>query len=213
MRIGVLSSQHEGAYFRVRLTATHPETHKVIEVYSHPLKIISKRNQVKKIIAKQQQQQAGASLSPVSSPVATPPSPVRTPSSTSSSNDQVAQALLRLEEQQREQAQLLQQLCSQVTSSPLKRAADDFDTALDKFLNAFRQIPAQERPAKLRKVLKNSPETTHTMMEFTELCNAEGYARSACGTECPHKKELENLDLLYSEFLTDPISSPPESLF
>eukprot|EP01119_Soliformovum_irregulare_P015090 TRINITY_DN41_c1_g3_i1.p2 TRINITY_DN41_c1_g3~~TRINITY_DN41_c1_g3_i1.p2 ORF type:complete len:172 (+),score=26.32 TRINITY_DN41_c1_g3_i1:110-625(+) len=44
-RVSVLSSQHEGAYFRVKFWVTDDTTQTTHEVFSHPIKVISKRNQ------------------------------------------------------------------------------------------------------------------------------------------------------------------------
>lgn len=217
IRIGVLSSQHEGAYFRVKLSARNPGTGEHFEAFSHPLKIISKRNQVKKILAKQQQQQHQLQTSPVSSPQSSPIlSPIRTSAITS--DDMVAQVLLRLEEQQRDQSQMLQQLCQHI--KPKKRSLDDdLESALENFLVAFKNAPVAERSGKIRKVLKNSSASEQSMMEFVELCKLEGHPSQVdgehpvCnGINCPYKRELDKLDVLYSDFLTDPISSP-ENLF
>lgn len=193
----------------MKISAVNPENNKVNEVYSDPFKIISKRNQVKKIIAKQQHQQQTLASSPMSSPVHSPPSPVRTPAISAGAD--VSQALQRLEDQQRDQAQLLQRLFQQVSGQSLKRPSDDFEAALENFLDAYRRTSPQERASKIRKVVKDSTEYQHTLEELTDICTLEGYAplrsNGCLGSTCPHKRELENLDLIYSEFLVDPVSS------
>mmetsp|Transcript_20546 Transcript_20546/g.28830 ORF Transcript_20546/g.28830 Transcript_20546/m.28830 type:complete len:310 (-) Transcript_20546:33-962(-) len=48
VRIKVLTSQHEDMLFRVRITATDPISQMALEIYTQPIKVISKLTQVKK---------------------------------------------------------------------------------------------------------------------------------------------------------------------
>lgn len=218
LRIGVLSSQHEGAYFRVKLSATDTTTNKTFHVFSQPIKIISKRTQVKKILEKFQQPQPQVS-SPQSSPLPSfeTTSPVRT------SNEALALAIRKLEEQQREQSHLLKELCGRVTQPVSQTISDpsesDFETAFKNFVLAYSKLPVEERPKKLRKVLKNDQEITTRANDFIDLYCSEGFhpLRSS-PTEhfehideiCPYKKELERMDTFYNEFLAEPLV--PETL-
>jgi hypothetical protein len=236
IRIAVLSSQHEGANFRIKLSVKDPRTSKLVHVFTSPLKVISKRNQVKKMLERKEI----THVEPL-------PPPKRT------SSDTITEALHRLEEQQREQAKLLQQLVGQKkglkSSSEFNFAAPaaipdpedmDFDAAFLKFLNTYKKIPAEERPNKVRKLLKTSPhQDSQTLSEFVNIYSCEVLAGAteqnfiqtfhsmdmpaAAGhtsehpsdccncTECPHKKQLERMDDFYSEFIfddSDPSSSP-----
>mmetsp|Transcript_20534 Transcript_20534/g.28809 ORF Transcript_20534/g.28809 Transcript_20534/m.28809 type:complete len:290 (+) Transcript_20534:260-1129(+) len=172
VRVSVLSSQHEGAFFRIKLTATDPESGETLEAVSQPIKVISKRNQVRKMIERNElsrEDNPHIQVSPL------PPSPPQNKRSLSAASlpsaDSIQETLLRLEEQQRQQAQLLQQLCAQRNPFDLGSIPDtDFESAFAKFLLAFQKTPATERASKMRRVME-----THSqpLNDFLDVANAE----------------------------------------
>jgi hypothetical protein len=170
VRISVLSSQHEGSFFRVKFSVVDPQTKKTLEAFSHPLKIISKRNQVRKMMAKSESVI-------VENPSALPPK--RT------SSDQIAESLLRLEEQQRLQLNLLEALAQKTLSSssgfvyqPPSSLPDpddmDFDVAFKNFLKAYKKISVEDRPSKLRKTMKSTAsDDMDTLNDFINVYSSE----------------------------------------
>jgi len=161
VRISVLSSQHEGAFFRIRLSVKDPKNNEEVVNFSLPIKVISKRNQVRRMIEKQEVQ-----------PTEPLPAPKRT------SSDMITDALTRLEEQQREQAKLLKQLLIQKNTSKPTAAdtEDDFESAFKKFINAYQKVPSEERPSKIRKVIKQTqinPAEAQSLSDFVSIYSVD----------------------------------------
>jgi hypothetical protein len=221
LRVYVLSSQHENSFFRVRFSAVDPKTKKTLEVYSHPLKIISKRNQVRKMLARNEVM--------VENPSALPPK--RT------SSDQIAETLQRLEEQQQKQFKLLEALAHRALASPtsgfvyqppspIPDPEDmEFSSAFKKFLKAYKQIPASERASKVRKAMKKSAtEDMELLGDFMNTYSSEvlqsvesnfipSLMLPMCDCDCAdgncsHKKDLEKMELFYNDVL---FASSPQS--
>lgn len=161
VRISVLSSQHEGAFFRIKLSTNDPKTGEV-STFTQPLKVISKRQQVRRMLEKNELQ-------------ATEPLP--TPKRTSS--EMITEALTRLEEQQREQAKLLKMLVAQKAQAvteqqPIKQQTNDeldFETAFKRFLQAYQKLPSEERPSKIRKVVKQVQTNTSESQSLHDFVN------------------------------------------
>jgi len=239
VRLSVLSSQHEGAFFRIKFSATDVVTGISVDTFSHPIKVISKRNQVKKMLERNE---------------VIPAEPI--PPSKRTSSDIIADALLRLEEQQRDQGRLLQQLMTERQTAQSARSSKDFhpiqhsvsipdpndmdfDAAFKRFLDAYKKIPAEDRPFKIRKTMKTASELdSQSLGEFVNIYNNEvllgseqlmgplmdlpplpsngnisngnSHSGSCSCSECPHKRQLERLDKFYSEFLLDPLSPEAE---
>jgi hypothetical protein len=222
-KISVLSSQHEGAYFRIKFTVVDPISQETLEAYTQPIKVISKRNQVKKIIERKQPKIV-ESLSPSpSTPIL--PSPLKRPATDSN----ITETLARLEEQQKEQKKMLEQLLSQRQElNPIKNRVTipdpddmDFEAAFSTFLNYYSKIPQEERANKIRRVLKKSGDNAvENLAEFVGLYSGGSSTQlspSSDGTsnctdkscqcqECPHKKQLSRLDEFYDAFLAEPLS-------
>eukprot|EP00027_Filamoeba_sp_ATCC50430_P007021 CAMPEP_0168558916 /NCGR_PEP_ID=MMETSP0413-20121227/10235_1 /TAXON_ID=136452 /ORGANISM="Filamoeba nolandi, Strain NC-AS-23-1" /LENGTH=331 /DNA_ID=CAMNT_0008590089 /DNA_START=51 /DNA_END=1046 /DNA_ORIENTATION=+ len=228
VRIFVLSSQHEGAFFRVKLSITEKDTEQTFTTFSNPIKVVSKRNQVKKMLERNELSREDNPHIEVS-----PTFPSKRPAPSSANVDNLQEVLLRLEEQQREQAQLLRQLVSQ-KSNPVSfdcgtvpSPSDmDFETAFQNFLAAFQKVPSSERSSKLRKVMQ-TVEASQPMNEFLDVANAE------CGrsipdslmqsiltlpsgnaddincqySNCPPKSESE-LEAFYNDFFQEPLTPP-----
>jgi len=151
------------------------------------------------------------------------------------------ETLSRIEEQQNEQQKLLTKLYSKaekaeqevqsLLESNLPKALtepnscvsektlpEDFEGFFGTFLNAFNSLPVEEKPAKIRKLIRSTP--SRDLDQLTELLDifwAEGLQKQIrresqpngvqglknCDvTECPHKKELERIDQFYKEFLS-----------
>jgi len=218
VKVGVLSSQHEGAYFRVKLVSKDPATGLPVSDYSQPLKVISKRNQVKKIMERKQHALDGTTstkTNPVSPPA--PSSPHKRPAS-----DMLTDSLLRLEQQQQAQLSMLQQLLKQKEESESREG--DFEVAFRSFLKAFKSVPLEDRPKKLRRVMTSeesreevnellncfsqsvSPEPTDAVKGNegrSSLLSSIGLLdRTECGLY--QSKGLEELEEdLYNSFLSD----------
>jgi len=163
-------------------------------------------------------------------------------------SDLLVETLLRIEEQQNEQQKLLMRLSQKVEkveqdkarieqqgkmrkffetklnkSTDSAETSEDFETTFLSFLNAFNNFPPDERPAKIRKLIRGTP--AHDFDQLSELLDMfliEGnvlgrensrrenhqshgvQALKPCEiTECPHKKELEKIDDFYKEFLSN----------
>jgi hypothetical protein len=223
VKVGVLSSQHEGSYFRVKFIARDPVTGLPLVDYSQPMKVISKRNQVKKIMERKEAKMAKEDKSPKSPSSPQPLVGIKR----ERPSDDVANSLVRLELQQQMQMAMLEQLLSK-NSTPAPKDTMDFEAAFDNFLSAFKNIPSEERPNKIRRVMKTMVEKEE-FCEFVGLaqqdlargtCNEEGLfnlglpdcsskfcSEKSCNADyCPHKKQLERLDVLYNDFLLEPLS-------
>jgi len=211
VKVGVLSSQHEGSFFRVKFVARDPVTGLPLVDYSQPIKVISKRNQVKKIM---ERKEARAAKDDVKSPtIPSTPQPI-VGVKRERSTDDLSDSLLRLEQQQQTQLAMLQQLLSKDTPSPVKSDLD-FEAAFSNFLNAYKRLPTEERPSKIRRVLKDVDDKEE-FSEFVGLCAQQDLGRDfpsklcsdkMCNADdCPHKKQLDRLDVLYTDFLLEPLS-------
>jgi len=195
IRISELSSHHDGAFFRIKFSVADPNTNKMFHTFTQPIKVISKRNQVKKMLERHE-------VSHVE--------PLPTPKRTSS--DVITEALLRLEEQQKEQGEILRQLVASKNSAPTENyhpirsshkipdpSDMDFEEAFQRFLNSWRHVPVEERTNKMRKVMKtNTEEESQSLSEFVNFYTSEN-----CLGVCNHKKQLEKMDNFYSDFLLE----------
>jgi hypothetical protein len=172
-KLGVLSSQHEGAFFRIKFFAVDPLSNTVLEEYSQPLKVISKRNQVKKQMEKRKS--AVATKTEAQTHPSTPPSPAPVSGAVkraAGSDVAIQDTLQRMEEAQREHFRLLQQLLQKQTEAPQTPQVkdDDFESAFINFLTAYKKLPVEERPNKIRRVLKSMDESaTENLSEFVSL--------------------------------------------
>jgi hypothetical protein len=215
-RIKVLSSQHDNMFFRIKVMATDVENGLVAVVTSHPIKVVSKANTVKR------KQAAAASGQPMpkkervstSMPV-TPPSPVTT------GQEQILDSLARLEQQSQESQQMLKRLlsCNHQFSSPLELPlegdqaqfafsssapvpmGEDFDAAFRAFITSFNRIPPTQKAHKVRKALANvSAADEASLNEFVDLVLAENIttrrqaSTSNVGTSFPTLSEFSLLD-------------------
>lgn len=208
VKVGVLSSQHEGSYFRVKFLARDPVTGLPLVDFSQPIKVISKRNQVKKIMERKEAKMAKEDKTPKSPSTPLPITGIKR----ERTSDDVADALVRLEMQQQIQMAMLEQLLA-TKQQPSPPENEEFETAFGTFLSAFKKLPSEERPSKIRKVMKTMVEKEE-FSEFMGLaqrdlgrdCSSKLCSDKMCTDECPHKKQLERLDVLYNDFLLEPLS-------
>jgi hypothetical protein len=161
LRLKVLSSQQEGAFFRVAFSSIDP-TGKLLEVLSQPIKVVSKKLQIRRLLAKQETATAETPLPP----------PKRT------SADIVTEALNRLEHRQSEQTKLLQQLLTnqsqfqlgqpfKFVQPPQDEEDGEFETSFKKFIGSLQKIPVEDRPNKLRKTIETlAPPQTQVLGDF-----------------------------------------------
>jgi hypothetical protein len=188
IRIKVLTSQLEDMFFRVRIALVDPQTMQEVSplftVLSHPIRVVSKPDQVKKKIKKRK----------------------RAPT------DNLMDTLARIEAQQKEQQRLLKKLCVSPSNAGQTHGdvmqqdiADGFHTAFTEFLAAFTQLSSVDDNA--FKVNTNAQDA-QTMCEILDLIRAElkrtGYYRtplplsvslssstsSSCSESPPHPAPL-----------------------
>eukprot|EP01103_Thecamoeba_quadrilineata_P005312 TRINITY_DN15128_c0_g1_i1.p1 TRINITY_DN15128_c0_g1~~TRINITY_DN15128_c0_g1_i1.p1 ORF type:complete len:428 (-),score=94.10 TRINITY_DN15128_c0_g1_i1:33-1316(-) len=285
LRIKVLTSQHENSFFRVKIFLLDPNTgmpfHPSLVVFSEPVKVISKPEQVKKKA----------------------PAPAASSSTNANNskkrnvNDLLLETISRIEEQQREHQQMIQkllrvnenskvslhhqqmqgqqmiQLNGQIqpsqsyqqypmqyglpmdnmkqtyaepfltgtvcaTPSPPPPATDysmpivpsagleesEFDSSFRHFFKVYNNLPAEEKPIKIRKLIRNSSQRdTEKISEFLDLFMTEGLQRippidlllqknspCECST-CPFTKEMIKIDEFYTDFLSLPLEPVPET--
>jgi len=221
IRAKVLTSQLEDMLFRVRLSAIHPITKKRIEqltVYSEPVKVVSKPEQVKRkkapvVVAKKVSQ----------------PAPKKEP------NEVLSEALAKIEMTCSQQKILLSQISDTVhqhtnllqnfhleeipaQSCDKKRKQEPelspFEIAFNQFMAAYNNVENEERPAKIRSAMKKtSARDAESLFEMLDRSQSEPKENKekkdsqgkVCSCEdCPHKRELERLDSFYNEFLSTP---------
>lgn len=155
IRIKVLTSQLEDMFFRVKVTLVDSRTHKEIShlmVLSHPIRVVSKPDQVKKKIKKRK----------------------RAPT------DNLMDTLHRIEVQQKEQQRLLKRLCVNptTTDAPGDNAGessqdlpvDGFHVAFTEFLAAFKQLSSFDDGSYK---VNTSTQDAQTMCEILDLIRAE----------------------------------------
>jgi len=233
-KISVLSSQHERAFFRIKFTIIDPQNGQLIYDYSQPIKVIAKRNQVRKMLERKLQSQVKNENSIVSTPVGVVNLAQLAPKRERPTQDAILETLHRIEEQQMEQYRFMQHIADKALTgrdaSPVQalpelreptsdeRNDSSFGDAFGRFLSAFEKVQPEERPLKMRKLVNSIEKSQARILEeFVKLYNCEtrmppledisGASCTYCpGTDCPHKTELEMLSSLYNDFLKDPES-------
>lgn len=222
-KVGVLSSQHEGAYFRIKLWCQDPVSGATLCDFSQPIKVISKRTQVKKMMERKLAASKPAVVNPDNGPTSPITLPIVNPTKRPAATDgAVSETLVRMEEQQREQMKLLQMLVANNVSSQTNKRNHpepnelDFEEIFTTFLKAYSAIPQDERPTKIRRVVKKLGEDNlDNLLDFVGT-----YSQSACSSaldgsctegnckckECPHKRELSRMEDLYQDFFAEPLS-------
>jgi len=95
----------------------------------------------------------------------------------------------------------------------------EFESAFIQFMSAYDKLEHDQRPEKIRKLMKTSARNIDTAIEMFDLyaseaasgcpqsdssSTSESGSTCACGLNCSFKKELERIDLFYDEFLSAP---------
>jgi len=170
-RVFCLSSQHEDCCFRIKIYVTGPKIETPLEVTSDPIRVVSKAAQVHK--EKKTAKKVGETTEEPETPRLSGIKRERTAPS-SPSSDVVQETLLRLEQQQIEQRALIERILSTQTPKPASVCAEqsqDFETAFINFLNAYRNVPCEERSNKVRKVISDSAAVnTDDLSDFIVTC-------------------------------------------
>jgi hypothetical protein len=174
IRIKVLTSQLEDMFFQIRFRALDSLTKTPIPnliTYSEPIKVISKPDQIKKKPHKAKKRNI---------------------------SEIVIDSLQRIEDSQTEHLRLLSQLqtkiqrtsseiSSQISSSrpsgipeglSMGAFSDDFDKSFSYFMSAFNSLQAEERPTKIRKLIRTiSAREIDQLAEMLDMFWAEGQLR------------------------------------
>lgn len=216
-RIFVLTSQHEDSLFRVKVGVIM-STSETLEVTSEPIRVVSKPSQ----IYKEKRKRAGAVTTvPTSTPLTSIKRKLPESASMFTMNgagDRVFETLKRMEEQQKEQRKMIENLLVR----PPVTEQSNFEALFVQFLEAYKKLPAEERPSKIQTVLSSiSPAQSENLTEFVSLCAwpssvfnqknlptslpflGDFATESSFGTS---NKEMEALDDLYSQLTWSPES-------
>jgi len=226
VRLKVLSSQHEDMFFRVKFMALDPinkqEVSPSLTVLSAPIKVISKPEQLKKRrpskkrtlndalieslnrIERKQHDQQKLIDKLLEGEFEDLPSPAPVP---------YIPAQLQQQQQQGQQSED----GSDPSANPSEaREPVDFGTAVSNLLHKYSALPEEERPKKIQKLLANANVSRDNLTELNDLFLAEGM-QQAVGKEadgeggqseadrqctcpaCPHKMELERIELFYKD--------------
>jgi len=228
-KISVLSSQHERSFFRIKFSIVDLLSDELLVDYSQPIKVIAKRNQIRKMLERKLQSQVKNETSIVSTPVGVVNLAQLAPKREKPTQESILETLKRIEMQQKEQYRFMQQIADKILLNPRTETLNStpkensnpentrFVESFKKFLESFEEIEFEERPNKMRKLI-SSIDKSHTknLEDFVKLYNMEAKApleeisNTLCSnypsSQCPHKTELEMLNNLYSDFLKDPVS-------
>jgi len=229
LRVKVLTSQLEDSHFRIKFVAVEQSSKENIEsicAISESIKVVSKPEQVKKKkpLADISQPKKKRNINDVLVDTL-----VRIESTCLQQQQSIAKVIEQQEIQQMHNNALIQSLfatslgsmnCEKLSDSGKlkKETPNEFEVAFQKFVEAYNKIQTDERPEKIRRLIRTSPtKETHKFTELLELFGAEGVHVDAstkhkkpldnsdcCCAECPHKRELEKIDDFYNEFLSSP---------
>lgn len=217
-RVFVLTSQHEDSLFRVKI-GVYSLQGVPLELFSEPFKVVSKPS----LVGKERRGKRSAATaviqptSPVSSPSSSPnEAPVSSVSGTKRNADQMlVETLQRLEDEQRQQRRIIEQLLTankNIKPAQMPDVEDSsFEVAFQQFLNAYAKVPFTERASKLRKVMSDATSSSAVTDLIATCCSQENalpvkFPEAPCNGECQHKKQLEALDSLYTELTWSPES-------
>jgi len=216
-KISVLSSQHERAFFRIKFTASDPASGQSLVDFTQPIKVIAKRNQIRKMLEKKLQTHVKNESASVNTPLGIVNLAQLAPKRERATQDAILESLHRIEDQQKEQFRYMRDSADKSLPSETTQSKD-FDGAVKKFIGEWQKVPQDERPNKVRKLA--SSVDARGLEEFMKIYNLEtrmppledisGSCTYCPSTDCPHKTELEMLNTLYSDFLKDPMSPEAE---
>jgi len=144
-RIKVLTSQHANSLFRVRFIATCSESNSILQVTSHPVKVVSKPKQAMKSMIPEKKK-------PKESQPIDLPTPAPQKRKFDDVNSIIVSSLSRLEKQQ----STLLKMFSDASFSSRQFSSDpesDFQEALTRLLDCYDKLESIDRPAKVQKAL------------------------------------------------------------
>eukprot|EP00005_Dracoamoeba_jomungandri_P001914 CAMPEP_0174262128 /NCGR_PEP_ID=MMETSP0439-20130205/12786_1 /TAXON_ID=0 /ORGANISM="Stereomyxa ramosa, Strain Chinc5" /LENGTH=368 /DNA_ID=CAMNT_0015346777 /DNA_START=106 /DNA_END=1212 /DNA_ORIENTATION=+ len=226
VKIKVLTSQHEDMFFRVKVRVIEPKSKREftppLEILSEPIKVISKPKQIRRRrttkrrslndmlietvqrIEQQQQTQYSVIASLVGKKRKRSLNESFFPSqSNSTSNNEKALNLWVTDNNQNQDM------------NEMEQEKDEFVIAVQQFLTAYSELPIEEKPRKIRRVLRSfsSAQTEQfsiLLQNFTNPISGDSSSKKNSLGEhdegcdclnCPHKLELSRIDEFYKEFL------------
>jgi len=209
VRVNVLSSQHEGVNFFIRIRTV--DNGRPLETVTNPMRVISKRRQAVKIVQrKQEKQQAAATGANL------PLSGTKRPLS-----EVISETLTRLEQSQREQASLIRQIHAQQKSQlpfcPSSSSDLDFESAFKAFVSSYQRIPSEERALKVRRVVEDMDGTESAMLVdlvsvYTgQLGQQDATPYSAVADDITSSPYTDTSSPVGSDDFSDPTYSPSDN--
>jgi len=212
VRLMVLTSQMEDMNFRVAILPIDPYSKNRLDdcvVLSEPIRVVSKPEQARR---------GQPSIETLANPRKKRSNPATSITDDSSVNDY----LCRLESQVNQQQDILTKLCettqlNQIQNSNILRLLNeskvqqdqnqpDFETAYQLFSHAYLRCEPSERPIKLRRLLSASNQEG-PLADIIQVVNCHAptsdvtwdTSPSSCSCkDCPHKKELDNMENFFS---------------
>jgi len=225
VKIKVLTSQHEDSKFRVRIrlvdTQTSQHIHEQLELYSHPIKVVSKPDAYLK-----------------KKKTTTTTTTVLGKRKRASPNDKILDILTRIEDKQKQQdeqfkalgqqsekqAKAIQELQSNQLQMHQQDAAnrlyenpvncspnngittDNLEQSLLALLQQYYNTAKEERPTKIRRIIKSNESSgaINMIKEISKECSEVTGASGECNcSDCPYKQEVDRVNEFYMEFLKD----------
>ncbi|PRP81716.1 hypothetical protein PROFUN_10816 [Planoprotostelium fungivorum] len=177
IKINVLSSQHEGSYFRVRFLFTQKddEGQVISELHSNPIKVVSKRKQATKAVEKLNGKNLGEESEAI------PPPATLAKKSQLDHLEIIAESLLRLERQQQEQSKLVLFLAKDKADKARDRSSTDVERLVHQMTNFVSQnsLDATETRLKIRRTMTDmcTPEEVQALVQLGRVLQEEGGER------------------------------------
>lgn len=216
LRIKVLTSQHEDMFFRVLIQGLDPITRAPIanlRLYTEPIKVISKPEQIKKRISEETQISDTKTPRTISNPANTP---ALTPRKRSP-NDSLMESMGRIEQQQQQHGKMLEQILElQQQASPAKRACTspppkcleidcDFASAFNGLLRSYSALDRDHRAIAVRQLMRSvNPTDLENLSEMIDMFSAEGLKKElGQAVPPPASTSLPILNCEFEEFCKD----------
>jgi len=149
-RVKVLTTQHQNNFFLIRATLVGADQRD--EIYTHPIKSVSKPEQIRRRVSLQQQ----TTEEDVKPPVV---GVAQSSSKKRARSEELLTTLEEMKEMQKHQSELLALLLSRSVQEPIRNpfSAPTFEEALTGLVRVYESQAPCDRPAKLRKVLCSLP--------------------------------------------------------
>jgi len=144
-RVKVLTTQHQNNFFLIRATLVGTDSRD--EIYTHPIKSVSKPEQIRRRVSMQQTNEE--ETKPVISAAQSSKKRAR--------SEELLTTLEEMKEMQKHQSELLTLLLHRSVQTENRPATSTFEDALTGLLRAYESQAPCDRPAKLRKVLCSLP--------------------------------------------------------